>query len=48
MTINKARKILREAGITWGSYFDLEAVESNCEEVKLAIERVMTFLSVGK
>lgn len=48
MSINKALKILKQNGIEYNDYFDLVGVETSDVFLKVAIERVKTFMTIGK
>ena len=48
MTLQRANKILKDNGIRWASYFDLVGINTDNDKIKQAIERVKTFLTIGR
>jgi hypothetical protein len=48
MTLLKAHKILIEHDIYWTNYFDLVYINTSDIKVKEAINRVKTFITMGK
>lgn len=47
MTVNKAFKILKREGITFKDYFDLVGLEIRKIDVKLAVDRIKTYITTG-
>ena len=49
MTLQKARKILKDNGIIWSTYFDLDYIlkNTNNAEVRKAIIRIRMYIFSG-
>ncbi len=48
MNLNRAFKILKKYNIKYNDYFDLIGIETYNHFVKEAIERIKTFITIGK
>ena len=48
MTLHRANEILKEKGIKWSNYFDLIGINTKDNKLIQAIERVKTFITIGK
>lgn len=48
MTLIKAHRILKEHNIYWNTYFDLLYIDTKDIRLKQAIERIKTFITIGK
>lgn len=48
MTIKNARSILLKRGIFYVNYFDLSNIKTNDTLLREAIDRIKTFITIGR